>query len=52
MNTITGYQLRHHLATEHGIELRGLAYADMAAIHDDDHRGEPGHTHSEAPGDE
>lgn len=49
---MTGYQLRLHLAREHGIELRGLAYADMVAIHDDAHQDAAGHTHSEVRPDE
>jgi hypothetical protein len=48
--TVTGYELRRHLAGEHGLELRGLTYRDLEAIHDDDHEQEQGHDHGEFEG--
>lgn len=44
---VTGYELRRHLAADHGLELRGLVYEDLVAIHDDDHEAEQGHDHGE-----
>lgn len=49
---MTGYELRKHLAGEHGLELRGLTYRDLTVIHDEDHEAEQGHDHGEVLGDE
>jgi hypothetical protein len=49
---VTGYELRKHLARDHGLELRGLIYEDLMVIHDGDHEAEQGHDHGEIEGGE
>lgn len=46
-DVMSGYELRRHLAEEHGLDLRGLSYRDLEVVHDDDHRREQGHDHGE-----
>lgn len=47
---MTAYELRLHLRREHGVNLVGLDYGTLLAIHDDDHRGDGGHEHDDGPG--
>lgn len=44
----SSFELRQHLARDHGLELRGLFYEDLIAIHDNDHEAEQGHDHGQA----
>lgn len=46
---MTAYQLRRHLTAAHDLPTRGLPYADLVAVHDDDHRIEQDHTHHDVP---
>jgi hypothetical protein len=41
------YQLRRHLAAGHHIDLRGMAYDQLAAIHAHEHRAVQGHYHDD-----
>lgn len=46
MTAMTAFALRKDLAVDHGLELRGLGYAALVLIHQDDHRSDDlGHTH-------
>ena len=50
---MNGYELRRHLADEHGIHLKGMAYARMDDIHRGEHwpdpsRPEPDHGHDDS----
>lgn len=47
---MTAYELRLHLRREHDMQLAGLRYDQLLAIHDDDHRAESGHQHDDGPG--
>jgi hypothetical protein len=52
MNTMSGYELRHHLADDHGVNLSGTHYAEMVDIHNDQHypdasRPAPTHDHDD-----
>lgn len=40
---VGAYELRKHLAKDHGVTLRGLAYDDLVAIHEDFHAADEGH---------
>lgn len=44
---MTAFQLRKHLAADHGLELRGLGYAALILIHQDDHRADCDHSHDD-----
>lgn len=40
------YELRRHLASDHALSLFGMAWSELAEIHDQSHRAvTPGHDH-------
>lgn len=42
---MNAFELRQHLARDHQIPTRGLAYEQLVALHEDDHRVAQGHDH-------
>lgn len=44
---MTAFELRRHLAADHHIDLRGANYAQLLAVHDDDHTAGADHAHDE-----
>lgn len=40
---MSGYELRRHLASSHGIEVSGLAFAELTDIHAGEHWPDPSH---------
>jgi hypothetical protein len=45
-NPQSTYELRRHLASDHALSLFGLAWSELAEIHDQDHRAvTPDHGH-------
>lgn len=45
----SSYDLRRHLDHDHHLSLSGLAWTELARIHDHDHAADPGHTHEQVP---
>jgi hypothetical protein len=44
------YQLRNHLTYDHHLLTRGLAWAELVAVHDQEHSAvTPGHAHETGP---
>lgn len=39
------FELRRHIATGHHIDLRGLDYGELVAIHTQEHEAIQGHEH-------
>lgn len=44
---MTAYELRKHLAADHGVHLTGADFALLLTIHDDEHRNPVGHVHDD-----
>ena len=52
VKTMSGYELRRHLASAHGIEVSGLAFAGLVDVHNGEHfpdrsRPAPDHDHDD-----
>jgi len=47
---MTAFELRRHLAADHGIDLRGANYAQLVAVHNDDHQTGAEHIHTDEAG--
>lgn len=44
---MTGYELRRHLVEHHELDLRGLGYGGLLAIHHDEHHTCQEHDHDD-----
>jgi hypothetical protein len=48
---MTAYELRLHLAAQHGVRLSGADYDALLSVHDVEHRsGNADHEHPDGPG--
>jgi hypothetical protein len=45
---MTAYELRRHLAADHGVRMVGADYGTLLTVHDIEHRADQEHEHEDS----